>query len=208
LNESAEARDPKEFAVVKPLTTVGRRGFNDVVVVHRSVSGEHALIRREGDCYFIEDLNSTNGTFVNGEFVKRHLLNHDDKVELGGCVLRFRTDDAAAATPGAAPEPDTGPPTTSATMPQTLGQQPALIKVLSGEAAGRELLLTKVVTTIGKPGVQLASVSRRPSGFVLTHLQGRNRPVVNGVAMNQDVLIIRSGDVIELSGTQMRLISD
>lgn len=207
LKESAEDGGPKSYSVYKPLTTIGRRGFNDVVVAHQSVSGEHAQIRREGDCYFIEDLHSTNGTFVNGEFIKRHLLKNGDKVELGGCVLRFRTDDASETATAAARRPDTGPPTTTTTMPLALGAQPAMVKVLNGEAAGREVMLTKVVTTIGKPGVQLASVARRPAGFILTHLQGPVRPSVNGVPMVQDSQVIRSGDVIDLAGTQMRLVA-
>lgn len=228
LNESAEIRGPKEFALFKPLTKIGRRSFNDVVIPMRSVSAEHALIRREGSCYFIEDLGSTNGTFVNGQFVRRHLLNHGDRVELGGCALRFRTDDAPhQAVPADAlstqqqqlvdamhgheawpPSGVTLPHTLSMPLPPVPERQAAHIQMLSGETAGRELPLTKVVTTIGKPGVQLASVARSPTGFILTHLQGPVHPSVNGEPMAQDSQMVHSGDVIDLAGTQMRLVAD
>jgi pSer/pThr/pTyr-binding forkhead associated (FHA) protein len=206
LIEPRADRPEQEYALRPEVTTLGRRGTNDVVIMHRSVSGEHALIRREGACHFIEDLNSTNGTFVNGRFVKRQLLEPGDRVELGDCALRFLADDAVApATAAPSEAADTGV-TSFATLPLGLGTQPAMIKVLNGAAAGRELLLTKVVTTVGKPGVQLASISRRPAGFVLTHLQGARRPSVNGAPMAQDSVEVQNGDTIELGGAQMQLV--
>ena len=82
----------------------------------------------------------------------------------------------------------------------------ALIKVLNGAAAGREVTLTKVVTTVGKPGVQIASITRRPSGYAFAHVEGLTRPSVNGVPLSGDSIPLRNGDVIELAGTQMQFI--
>jgi hypothetical protein len=83
---------------------------------------------------------------------------------------------------------------------------PASIKVLNGAAAGREVTLTKVVTTVGKPGVQVASITRRPTGYAFAHVEGANRPSVNGVPLVGDSVPLRNGDVIELAGTQMQFI--
>ena len=77
---------------------------------------------------------------------------------------------------------------------------------LNGAAAGREVALTKVVTTVGKPGVQVASITRRPGGYAFAHVEGASRPSVNGVPLTADSIPLRNGDVIELAGTQMQFI--
>jgi len=83
---------------------------------------------------------------------------------------------------------------------------PASIKVLSGAAAGREVTLTKVVTTVGKPGVQVASITKRPGGYVIAHVEGLVRPSVNGMPLAADIAPLKNGDLIELAGTQMQFI--
>jgi FtsP/CotA-like multicopper oxidase with cupredoxin domain len=82
----------------------------------------------------------------------------------------------------------------------------ASIKVLNGAAAGREVSLTKVVTTVGKPGVQVASITKRPGGYVFAHVEGAMRPTVNGTAVGNDPVRLKNGDVIELAGTQMQFV--
>jgi hypothetical protein len=83
-------------------------------------------------------------------------------------------------------------------------QIPASIRVLNGAAAGREVQLTKDRTTLGKPGVQVAAIDKRGGGFVLTHVEGAQRPTVNGAPVAGDGLSLRSGDIIELAGTRMQ----
>ena len=85
---------------------------------------------------------------------------------------------------------------------------PASIKVLNGGAAGREVLLTKVVTTVGKPGVQVASVTKRPGGYVLSHVEGSRRPSVNGQPVGEDSISLKHGDIIDLAGTQMQFVQN
>ena len=82
----------------------------------------------------------------------------------------------------------------------------ASIQVLSGNAAGRTVQLTKVVTTIGKPGVAVASITRRHHGFVLAHVEGPDKTVLNGTAIGSTPLPLSGNDVIELAGTQMRFL--
>lgn len=208
LSAPGEHGSAREYPVNGPHTSIGRRGFNDVVIDHRSVSGEHALITREGQDHYLEDLNSTNGTFINGRYVKRQRLEHNDTIEIGGCLLRFLADDAApgqAAVPMGPRGAASGAPATS-TLPVGLGPQPAMVKVLSGEAAGRELVLTKAVTTLGKPGLLLASITRRPSGYTLAHVEGRLRASLNGTPLADEAMPLYDGDLIDLAGTQMKFI--
>ncbi len=78
--------------------------------------------------------------------------------------------------------------------------------MLSGAAAGREVALVKVVTTIGKPGVAVAAITKRPHGFVVAHVEGTNRPSVNGTIIGAEPVSLRHGDLLELAGTQMQFV--
>ena len=70
----------------------------------------------------------------------------------------------------------------------------------------RSVTLTKVVTTVGKPGVQVASITKRPTGYVLAHVEGAQRPSINGVPLITETAPLNNGDLIELAGTQMQFV--
>ena len=233
----------KEVQVTKDKTTLGRRPYNDIVIDNLAVSGEHAVLQLVGGNVFLEDLNSTNGTYINGKAVKKQLLQHNDTVEIGKYKIKFLVDEgsdyektmimrsgtplptalgaqgSAAAPMGASHSAGAGAAPSSGfggmngmggsfsssfgSLPQ---QTPASIKVLNGAAAGREVALTKVVTTVGKPGVQVASITKRPGGYVFAHVEGSARPTVNGAPVAADPVQLKSGDVIELAGTQMQFV--
>jgi pSer/pThr/pTyr-binding forkhead associated (FHA) protein len=223
----------KEVQITKDKTTLGRRPYNDIVIDNLAVSGEHAVLQMVGADVFIEDLNSTNGTYINGKAIKKQLLTHNDTVEIGKYKIKYLVDDnsdyektlimrppggqqAAHAPPpfasqgvmqsghpglglgGAAPAPAGGYAAGGGTA--------ALIKVLNGAAAGREVVLTKIVTTVGKPGVQVASITKRPTGYAFAHVEGSTKPSINGSPLVGDSVPLRNGDVIELAGTQMQFI--
>lgn len=208
----------KEVQITKDKTTLGRRPYNDIVIDNLAVSGEHAVLQMVGQDVFIEDLNSTNGTYINGKAVKKQLLAHNDTVEIGKYKIKYLVDDGheyektmimRPGLTGLGAMPAVPTPPAMATAPVPIGAaagQLASIKVLSGAAAGREVALTKVVTTIGKPGVQVASITKRPGGYVIAHVEGASRPSVNGVALVGDTAPLRSGDLIELAGTQMQFV--
>ncbi len=202
---------------------MGRRPYNDMVIDNLAVSGEHAVLQMVGNDVFIEDLNSTNGTYINGKAIKKQLLAHNDTVEIGKYKIKYLTDEGGdyektmIIRPGAAPAPAFSPsqPPPNSGFGGLAGPAsgagagtgtPALIKVLSGAASGREVMLTKVVTTVGKPGVQVASITKRPTGYVFAHVEGSARPVVNGMPLVGESVPLRHGDVIELAGTQMQFI--
>ena len=210
----------KDVQITKDKTTLGRRPYNDIVIDNLAVSGEHAVLHMVGADVFIEDLNSTNGTYINGKAIKKQLLTHNDTVEIGKYKIKFLVDDGvdyektmvmkpgAMPTPAAPPAPSPAAQGFGASGFGSLGATagPASIKVLNGAAAGREVALTKVVTTVGKPGVQVASITKRPGGYVLAHVEGAARPSVNGAALAGETMQLKNGDVIELAGTQMQFI--
>ncbi len=204
----------KEVQITKDKTTLGRRPYNDIVIDNLAVSGEHAVLQMVGSDVFIEDLNSTNGTYINGKAVKKQLLAHDDTVEIGKYKIKYLADEGHEYEKTMIMKPGQSVPTFMHTAPQTPHSGfgglapvlPASIKVLNGAAAGREVSLTKVVTTVGKPGVQVASITKRPGGYVFAHVEGAARPTVNGSSVTADSVPLKNGDVIELAGTQMQFI--
>jgi len=196
----------KEVQLTKDRTTLGRRPYNDIVIDNLAVSGEHAVMQMSGAEVFLEDLNSTNGTYVNGKAIKKQQLQNGDTIEIGKYKIKFVHDGAvdqyektmvinagAVVPPAAAPEPAPSVPS-------------AAIKVMSGAAAGREVPLVKVVTTIGKPGVAVAAITRRPHGYVVALVEGATRPTLNGNPISTDAVQLRHGDLLELAGTQMQFI--
>lgn len=87
----------KEAQLTKDRTTLGRRPYNDIVIDNLAVSGEHAVLQLGQDGIFIEDLNSTNGTYVNGKAIKRQALQNNDTVEIGKYKIRFHNEAPASS---------------------------------------------------------------------------------------------------------------
>ncbi len=216
----------KEVEISQERTTLGRRPYNDIVIDNLAVSGEHAVVHLHAASGIVEveDIGSTNGTYVNGKAVQRQALRNGDTIEIGKYKVRFLSEEenhnyektmvfkpgmvppraaaAAVQTPTSAPMPM--PPTPM--PPHATPPQMAAIRVLSGAAAGREVLLTKVVTTIGKPGVAVASITRRHHGFVLAHVEGPEMPALNGGAIGSEPVTLKNGDHLELAGTTMQFV--
>ena len=225
-----------EYNMSKERYTIGRLPDNDVRIDNPAVSGHHSLIINILNDSFLEDLNSTNGTYVNGKLIKKHALQHGDVITIGHHQLRFsdqQTNDteqdefektmvipagqqsadqlaAAEKAAEAAAEAEAGAPEAKAgsdradikvDMPEEAPPKPepaeekvqpvshtetsagidpsnapnalplAKLQVLSGSFAGRELELTKALTTLGRPGVQVAAITRRAEGYYIVHVE-------------------------------------
>jgi pSer/pThr/pTyr-binding forkhead associated (FHA) protein len=288
----------KEVPLDKERLTIGRRPNNDLQIENLAVSGEHALIVTILNDSFLEDLGSTNGTLVNGVPIKKHILQHNDVIEIGKYKLKYVAEAVAtgmhAAQPadfektmvirpgmaaraaeagaskgfGAAqigvtatqpgplghaagtatgqfgahmappppppvqphvppmqsqahptqtnvpPAPQPAPPRPAVVPPPTqthmqpvsaapAGQSIGAIQILTGPSAGKELDLVKNLTTLGKPGVQVAVITRRPQGYFITHVEGANFPIVNGKTLDAQAHPLRDHDVVELAGVKM-----
>lgn len=207
----------KEVELASERTTLGRRPYNDIVIDNLAVSGEHAVIHLQGDRAEIEDLDSTNGTYVNARSVKRQELHNGDMIEVGKYKIRFVQDAGGPSfektmvfKPGMVPPPvPSAAKSAGVSSFAPMAAQPAppvnaIIRVMSGPAAGREVSLQKVVTTIGKPGVAVASITRRHQGFVLAHVEGSTPATLNGAPLGDAPVPLKTGDLLELAGTQMQ----
>lgn len=194
----------KEVQLSKDRTSLGRRPYNDIVIDNLAVSGEHAVLQMSGVEVYVEDLNSTNGTYVNGKAVKKQLLQHADVVEIGKYKISFVIENGATAEKSAA----TATAPVAGTVPTSPLVSTAAIRVMSGAAAGREVILVKMVTTIGKPGVAVAAITKRFQEFVVTHVEGAEKPTLNGTAVGAEPVTLKNGDVLELAGTQMQFVQN
>lgn len=200
----------KEVQLTQERTTLGRRPYNDIVIDNLAVSGEHAVLHMHEGAVEIEDLDSTNGTYVNAKAVQREPLRSGDIVEIGKYKIRFlneTTGEGFERTVAVKPrmEPSALAPRPVA-EPAPAPAATAMIRVLTGVATGREVALTKVVTTIGKPGVAVASITRRLHGYVLAHIEGTDMPHLNGAAIGTDPVPLKTGDQLELAGTTMQFV--
>jgi pSer/pThr/pTyr-binding forkhead associated (FHA) protein len=218
---SLEGQVLAEYNMNKERYTIGRLPDNDIRIDNPAVSGHHSLIINILNDSFLEDLNSTNGTYVNGKLIKKHALQHGDLITCGHHQLRFVEDDTAqqdefektmVIQPSARPVEKVRAATAEATgSRRTLGQGAAVMKkarlqVLSGAFAGRELELTKTLTTLGRPGVQVAAITRRSEGYFLVHVDSDgpdNFPQVNGSPIGSAARKLVDNDVIQLAGVKM-----
>ena len=183
----------REIVLAKERITIGRGPQNDIVIDDRAISAEHAVIVAVDGDSFLEDLNSTNGTQINGQPVKKHFLQTGDVVELAqfqlryhakndeySCGERFHTSLKAPAVP--------------------------VIEILNGTNMGKTIALTKALTTIGQPGHQVAVITRNTQNYYIAHVEGNVYPLVNGFSIGSAVRLMVPGDSIDLSGMQLRFL--
>jgi hypothetical protein len=219
-----------EYNMNKERYTVGRLPDNDIRIDNAAVSGHHSLIINILNDSFLEDLNSTNGTYVNGKLIKKHALQHGDVVTVGHHQLRFVEDDEAqdefektmVIQPSSRPVEkvraasevaEKASPALSATAKSralndvsAAALKKAKLQVLSGAFAGRELELSKALTTLGRPGVQVAAITRRAEGYFIVHVDsGKDNdfPLLNGNAIGANATRLADNDVIQLAGVKM-----
>ena len=164
--------------------------------------------------YKLKFLGEASGASAGGDkadFEKTMVLRPTSARQTGGEALRSAPGSqraaampqAAAAVAGIADATKTVPPAPQPAAPRSAGQPLGAIQLLSGANAGKELELTKPLTTLGKPGVQVAVLTRRPQGYFITHVEGAARPNVNGQQIGPAPHALKDHDVIELAGVKM-----
>jgi len=192
---------------------IGRRPGTDIQIDNLAVSGEHANLFTIGEDTFIQDLGSTNGTFVNNKQITKHHLRNGDTISIGKHTLVYIAEDSAASdvtedfsktviiSPGSmqpaaapAPQPSSAP----------AGSRGVII-ILNGANSGKQIPLTKSITSLGKTGKKAGSIQQTDKGYLLTPSEGSNEnPVLNGRPVTAEGSLLKNGDVIEVSGTRIQ----
>lgn len=223
----------KEINVSKDVLTVGRKPDNDIAIDNPAISGHHCRISLEGGTYYVEDLESTNGTFVNEKRIKKSGLHNNDVVGVAKHALVFMEDAPPAPTPA---EPHPAPDATMVLSPQKQAELAATsaaaekngatkkigwIRVLKGLAGAQaEFELKGMSVYIGKSDrVQImikgtglfgsapevaASIHRKPEGYVLVAVEA-GYPIVNGSKVKGQVLL-KDGDMLDCGATTMQFV--
>jgi hypothetical protein len=186
----------QEMDLSKERITIGRRSYNDVVIDDLVISGEHAVIVTEKGDSFLEDLNSTNGTQINGQPVRKHFLRDQDVIVLAQYTLTYLEH-----APGDNSRQGRG--LTKIRFFECKEKVPVLT-FLNGVNAGKKTLLTKPITTIGQLGAQVAVVAICADEYVLMHIDGDAYPMVNGRSIGRAPYSLIDGDVIDLQCGKMK----
>lgn len=205
--------------------SIGRKPHNNMQIDDSSVSKEHAVIITVGNDQILEDTDSTNGVLVNGNKIKKHILQNNDVIEIGRYQLRYINQKAQTGMdfdrtimmmPMANMRPGKGqvePQTQAAEQVDTavsvarsanavfpLGG----VKGLQGVHAGRTLELSRPLATFGKAGEQVAVINRRPHGYSITHVEGKKTPRINGHAIGTEPHALQEGDEVEVGGEKLQ----
>jgi len=219
-----------EYNLDQEEIAIGRKPENDIHVDNLAVSGRHARVLMIGNKAILEDLGSTNGSFVNNKRITKHVLQHGDNILIGKHTLTFVNIEDAAQPPVEHHEEESGmdktmvitPQARSAMIPGSSGDTPkgpvmplGGVQILAGSLVGKSYDLTASLTSIGKGenckikvkgftvGKQAAVLTRRPTGYHITHLEGMAKPKVNGEAVGSEPRTLNDGDMIEIGDTKM-----
>ena len=195
-----------EFPLDKEVMTIGRKEDNDIRIENLAVSGHHAKLLTIFEDSFLEDLNSTNGTFVNGKSIEKHPLKNGDVITIGKHELRYLNDSAAMGDDGEKtvlirrkPEADTEQNSYTMKAPNI---EKAKLQILNGKSAGKELPLVKESVKLGKTGGEIVQINKRPDGHFIVYLdQSANKtsPLINGESMGSRAIKLHNHDVIEIN---------
>jgi pSer/pThr/pTyr-binding forkhead associated (FHA) protein len=215
----------REIPLDQDVITIGRKADNDIVIDNQAVSGYHARIKKEGHSLFIEDANSLNGTYVNGQKISKGELHNGDVVLIGvhtldvilekeretdakGFALRGRSMDETVVI--AAEDQKKILASQDKEKPEILGG----FIVIEGSTEKRDYLLKERVTTIGKEdgaGIHLkgffapkvaALVNRRKEGYFITPAGGKTLKV-NGQKVDHKY-DLKDGDIVEAGGIKVQ----
>ena len=215
----------KEYQLDKEVLNIGRNRNNDIHIDNLATSSNHAKVLTILNDSFIEDLDSTNGTFIGDNKISKYALQNGDSIIIGKHELTYlnadaecgesqfektmiiRSDSEALPKTEQTEKPfskSTGK--TAGVVASTRGPGHAKLQLINGTNAGKELQLTQILTTLGKPDIQTAAITRRPTGYFLIVIDAGNdnkMPLVNDTEIDKK-RPLADGDVIEVAGVHMR----
>jgi pSer/pThr/pTyr-binding forkhead associated (FHA) protein len=198
---------PSEVNLKLGEMTIGRDPVCDIVLKDdKAVSKKHAVIKTVGRKSTIEDLDSTNGTFIDIERIKQHELRHGDTILIGDYQLRYRDvvdldTPVIGDRPAAATAAESKP---SQEKTRVITAHARLIAV-EGKDKGKSVPLVKEETVLDNPGKNPARIYRTVNGYVLNAHTGPGEPRLNDRPVQAGGQLLESGDIIEVAGTKYQL---
>jgi hypothetical protein len=193
---------------------IGRAEGAGIRLEDQAVSKQHAAIEMAGNDHILQDLGSANGTFVNGTRVTRHLMRHGDVVEILDFQLRYVDHKSVVGNEGertmifhaadAAPGPAPGGRSLAAEARALEVKLPEGVLRGAGQGGGREIVLDRALTALGRRGEEYAAIFRRPQGYFIARVEGKP-PRVNGKPIADDWQPLVTGDVVQVGVEKLEL---
>jgi pSer/pThr/pTyr-binding forkhead associated (FHA) protein len=190
----------EQFELNQGDTKIGRRPSSDITIDNMAVSGEHANIFTIGDDSFIQDLGSTNGTYVNNKKITKHHLKHGDSITIGKHTLSYVNENQAQPADDFAKTVIISPPGARGAG----ANQKAGLYVLSGPNTGKRIEVTKRITNLGRTGKRSGTITRTDNGYLLAAGDDMELPKLNGRIISTKGASLKDGDVIEVAGTRLQ----
>ncbi|PCI44733.1 MAG: hypothetical protein COB41_03465 [Proteobacteria bacterium] len=216
-----------EYPLIAEETAIGRKPENAIHIDNLAVSGHHARVLKIGSKVILEDLGSTNGTLVNKKQITKHILKHGDSILIGKHTLTYVLIEDSPIAAQNEPEEDDDMDKTMIITPQakeallnkgkpTAETMPlAAVQIITGSQAGKSFDLTSSLTSLGKGdscrikakgftvGKQSAVITRRPTGYHITHLAGLSKAKVNGTSITSQPTTLKDSAIIELGDMKL-----
>lgn len=156
-----------------------------------AVQPRHASVTTQNDVTVLRDLGSTEGTLVNGNKIEEHTLQDSDQIQIGKHTLAFSYAPSDSADD-------------SFKTAALNASRSAWLQILTGNNVGKTISLKNNMTNLGKAGVQTAVITRRNSGYFITHLEGEHSPKVDGTPIGEESHKLEDGNVIQLGNVKMQ----
>ncbi len=203
----------QEIELEEQQLVIGREASNGIHLGDPSVSRRHALLTCALGEFFIEDLGSTNGTFLNGRPITKHMLNHGDLLQVGDYVLRYEQvveqeeleDDDPEKTQVITTKKLLKTPESSSDIGVVVPKT-ATIRYFRGPKKGQSEQILRSLYTLGKPGGDVAVIARRPQGFFLLKIGNNSYPMINNKKVDVGGGIkLNEGDVVEVGENMVEI---
>lgn len=203
---------------------IGRRPGSEILLDNMAVSGSHATLFTIGEDSFVQDLNSTNGTFVNNKRVAKHHLESGDVITIGNHTLTYVNENAAKGAAnlaktviisphkqeemlaGASKPAPAAPAAPAAREPAPVADAGKVgsLFILSGSNSGKRIDLTMPVTNLGRAGRRAGVISRSGSRYLLMPGDEGQTPRLNGTKVGASGEELKNGDMIEVADARMQ----
>lgn len=206
----------REYEINRDYMSIGRKHENDIQLNDLTVSGRHALINKVGDNIYVEDLNSTNGTLVNGNYVSKYVLKHGDIFQIGHHLFTFFDDDKESYEPTMFIKAELDE--TEIVLPEwemnekainLRGQPLGALRKVNDPVTTVGIEMRKPFSTIGFEGKKLALINRGNNGYSIvgikqdTSRNGSQMPRLNGEEIGQTALKLHEHDIISIADIDM-----
>jgi len=206
----------REYQVERDFMSIGRKHENDIQLNDLTVSGRHALISKVGENIYIEDLNSTNGTLVNGNYVSKLALKHGNVVQVGHHLFTFFNNDKESYEPTMFIRAEIDE--TQVVLPEwdmddkainMRGQPLGALRKLNDNNANSSIEMRKPFSTIGFHGKKLALINRGSNGYSIVAIKADHQqrshdiPKLNGQKIGSTALQLKENDIISIARIEM-----